>query len=164
MATGKLVQHRHRFSQATKERLGLGAEPDDRVGIEKTMPRTIRPDQWVKIADMLRVGGTLKDAAAIARISHKRLERNLEAEVHLRRDVAELMAECKKHHLTRIYDGVRGWQASAWFLERIYRREYALHMPDSSDEERAIQVRKMVRRQGPLPTEKRAMPEVDSSN
>ena len=117
----------------------------------KAKPKPLTDEQWYLISRMLRVGGTLPDAAAFARCSEKRLYRNLAAEVHLRKDVAQIMAKCKFHHLMRVYKGVRGWQSSAWFLERVYRREFALHIDDASKEERAIQVRKLVRRQGPIP-------------
>jgi hypothetical protein len=115
-------------------------------------PKPISRDQWQKIAYAIRIGGNLHDAAAYARISYGRLYRNIEAERHLKRDVNELMVKCKFHHLRRVYKGEKGWQSSAWFLERMYRKEFALNLPPgTSDEEKAIQMRKVIRRQGPIP-------------
>lgn len=142
------------FSQKTKDRIAAEiAEVDDREN--KTEPKPIKPHQWEKITEIMRIGGTLEDAAAYARISRRRLQRNIDAEAHLARDVREMMADCKRHHMRKIYDGERGWQSSAWWLERMYRREYALNLHEATDEEKAIQVRKIVRRQGPPPGELR---------
>lgn len=116
-----------------------------------SVPKPITDDEWDKIAEMLKIGGNLKDAAAYAGISYGRLYRNIDAEKHLKRRVAKIMAKCKKHHLQRVYDGERGWQSSAWFLERMYRKEYSMSHGDNSEEEKAIQIRKMVRRTGPIP-------------
>lgn len=115
-------------------------------------PKPIKQHQWAKIANMLKIGGTIEDAAAIARISTGRLLRNIEAETHLKKDVQELMSDCKRHHLQRIYDGDRGWQSSAWFLERVYRKQYSLVAQLEGDQEKAIQMRKIVRKVGVLPS------------
>lgn len=118
---------------------------------KSSKPKPIKPHQWEKIAKMMRIGGTLEDAAALARISESRLRRNINADVHLRKDINAMFAEVKEHHLQRIYDGEKGWQSSAWWLERMYRREYCLQLADAGPEEKAIQIRKIVREQGPRP-------------
>ena len=114
-------------------------------------PKPILDEQWERIAEMLKYGGNLEDAAAFAGISYGRLYRNFAAEVHLRKKVKKIMAKCKLHHLKRVYEGVRGWQSSAWFLSRVYRREYGETVPGESTDEKAIRVRKVVRKMGPLP-------------
>jgi hypothetical protein len=107
--------------------------------------------QWAKIAEFLRVGGDIDGAADFAGISRGRLRRNIEADAHMAKDVRRVMSECCHHHLERVYDGGRGWQSSAWFLERIYRKRFALIDQSGSDAERAIQVRKVVRQDGRRP-------------
>jgi hypothetical protein len=114
-------------------------------------PKPIKPHQWERIAKALRIGMNLQDAADLAKISYGRLYRNIEADKHLSKEVRHLFATCKEHHVQKIYDGERGWQASAWFLERMFRKEYALHLPDASDEEKAIQMRKIIRKKGVPP-------------
>lgn len=133
-------------------------EPDERAN--KKEPKPIKMSQWKKIAHMLEIGGNLHDAAAIARISYGRLVRNIESDRHMERDVQELMADCKQHHLQKIYDGERGWQSSAWFLERIYRKEFSLNMGDATEEEKAIQIRKIIRKSGvrPVPIDEHEAP------
>lgn len=113
--------------------------------------KPIKREQWKKIAECLEIGGNLHDAAAYARCSYGRLYRNVAADKHLAKDVAELMADCKMHHLRKVYDGEKGWQSSAWYLERMYRKEYALHQPEMTEDEKAIQVRKIVRKAGLMP-------------
>lgn len=132
-------------------KLSYVAEEDRKEKMSTQRPKPIKPSQWAKIANMLKIGGTLEDAADLARISYGRLYRNIEAEVHLQKDIKELMADCKKHHLQKIYDGEKGWQASAWFLERMYRKQFSLIDKTQEDEERAIQLRKVVRKTGVRP-------------
>lgn len=117
---------------------------------ENNQPKPITRDQWKKIAHCLEIGADLQTAASYARISFNRLQRNLNADKGLAKDVLELFAQCKVHHLQKIYDGEKGWQASAWFLSRIYRKEFG-EVPGNTEEEKAIQMRKIVRRKGPIP-------------
>lgn len=114
-------------------------------------PKPIKPHQWKVISEALQIGLTLQDAADLAKISFGRLMRNIDADKHLQREVRHLFADCKRHHVQKIYDGERGWQASAWYLERMHRKEYALHLVDGSDEEKAIQMRKIIRKKGVPP-------------
>ena len=41
----------------------------------------------------------------------------------------------KIHHLQRIHKGVKTWKASAWFLERAHRNEYASQIPEGAGKE-----------------------------
>lgn len=125
---------------------------EERVTPNGTKPaKPITMAQWSIIVDALTYGCTLEDAAHLARIGYGRLLRNIDAEKHLEKDVKEIMTKCKLHHLKKIYDGEKGWQASAWFLERVYRKQFALIDKQQEDEERAIQMRKVVREQGVRP-------------
>lgn len=98
-----------------------------------------------KILDTVRHGGSVSDAALVAGITLSKLHRYLAQHEKFRRMLDKAQAECKVHHLKRIFQGLRQWQASAWYLERVYRPEFGSTDQVLEAEEKVIRTRKVVR-------------------
>ena len=98
----------------------------------------------------LKVGGTIDDARQKARVSKMNFDREFKRSAKFRAKVRRLTVHAKMHHIERVYNAEDKWQASAWWLERRHRNEFALNLPEGVDDEvRAIKIRRIVRTSQP---------------
>jgi hypothetical protein len=98
----------------------------------------------------LKLGGTIEDACHYAKIRKIHVERERIADKEFRRKLDRMMIGVKLHHIENVYNAENRWQASAWWLERRHREEYAVNLPEGVDDEvRAIKVRHIVRTKSP---------------
>jgi hypothetical protein len=95
----------------------------------------------------IREGGSLKDAAAIAMVAFAIVMQRMTDEPMFLARVQYAQAECKMGHIRKINEGAKGWNSSAWFLERRHAEEYSLSSVGSAREEKVIRVRRLVRSQ-----------------
>lgn len=104
-------------------------------------------DKLTAMCKVLRMGGSVRDAAMIAGTSVDKLMSRIAGDEELAKLFDQVRAEGKLHHLTRIYNGERQWQSSAWILERLHRQEFQLASTvPKEDEEKLIRTRQVVRK------------------
>lgn len=108
-------------------------------------PIKLTDDARKSILDVLEEGGSIKDAALLHNVSYGGIFDLMGREPAWEAAVRRSMVVNKLQHLARIKRGEDRWQSSAWFLERRYREEYGLNMPDVDEQARTIRVRRIVR-------------------
>jgi hypothetical protein len=85
---------------------------------------TVTPRRKKRLLYMLRVGMSLADARTALGLSEPAVRRARHDDAKFDAGVKSAAARGKARHLRRIDQGVKCWQASAWFLERKYGAEY----------------------------------------
>ncbi len=93
-------------------------------------------------------GGTLTDAAHMASVPVEDVALFITRSPEFAAEVKRAEAQCKLYHLSRIRDGDRGWQSSAWFLEHRFPQEYSLRPGIEKEQEKIIKVRRIQLGQG----------------
>lgn len=81
----------------------------------------------LEICGYLEDGLTQADAQVLAGISHQTFHRWVEEHSEFSEAIKAAKIKNKQYHLNNIKKaGVKSWQASAWYLERVYQSEFAI--------------------------------------
>lgn len=86
-------------------------------------PSVLTTDKRRRILAVLRVGGSLRDAAQEVGCKHDTITNTADREPEFLATLKKAEADGKLRHLRKIRKA-DAWQASAWFLERKYPEEY----------------------------------------
>lgn len=85
----------------------------------------ITPEKEREILAILAIGGSRNDAAEYVGVSRSTLHETIDRNEDFAERVKKAEADGKIKHLKKVGDA-NAWQASAWFLERKYPKEYGL--------------------------------------
>jgi hypothetical protein len=83
------------------------------------------PEIIEEICGYIESGLNQKDAQILADISHQTFHRWLEEHSEFSEAIKKAKVKNKAHHINKISND-KSWQASAWYLERIYKDEYQI--------------------------------------
>lgn len=85
----------------------------------------ITPEKEREILAILAVGGSRNDAAEYVGVGKATLHETIDRNEDFAEQVKKAEADGKIRHLKKI-EAANAWQASAWFLERKYPKEFGL--------------------------------------
>jgi hypothetical protein len=83
------------------------------------------PEIIVEICEYLESGLNQKDACILANISHQTFHRWQEEHSEFCEAIQSAKIKNKKFHIDKITQA-KTWQASAWYLERVYHQEFSV--------------------------------------
>lgn len=100
-----------------------------------------RPSKYTKaiadkIIEALERGNYITTAAKLAKIGRKTIYRWLKEYPEFNERVMEVEAGAEDAALQNVRQGVRNWQASAWYLERKHPKRWGLNRVDDEDSHR----------------------------
>jgi hypothetical protein len=84
----------------------------------------VTPQIKADILESLRLGLSLAAALRCANVSRQQYRTAVANDAEFNRGIKSAADQGKRHHLQRVHDAERNWQASAWFLERKYGAEF----------------------------------------
>ena len=78
-----------------------------------------------EICGHIEGGLTQKDACTLAKISHQTFHRWIDEHSEFSEAIDGARVKNKQFHINKITQA-KTWQASAWYLERVYHKEFSI--------------------------------------